>query len=130
MKQIIKCLAVVAGLNIIAASCVYDPLKSNNNLLGSWKVADLKTTDSSADMGLLLMALVGTFPDSMRFEHDSLKMIMHSKDSIGTEAMKYTRKQDSLWIHNAGDKIEPIGIKREGDTLLLAGNGYTYYLVR
>lgn len=130
MKNIMKYLAIVAGLNIVAASCVYDPPKSKNTLLGDWKVTDLKTTDSSADMGLLVMALVGVFPDSMRFEQDSLKMILHSKDSITTEAMKYTRKQDSLWIFNADDKAEPVVIQKRGDTVLLAGNGYTYYLVR
>ena len=128
MKNISKYFILGAGLSIILVSCL--DKKKKNELLGSWKVADLKTTDSSADMGLLLMAIVGTSPDSMRLEKDSLKVVMHSKDSVFTEAMKYTRKHDSIWVHNAGGTIEPIGIQWEGDTLLLAGNGYTYYLVR
>lgn len=130
MKNLIKYLTIVAGLNIVAASCVEEAQKDTHNLSGSWKVSDLVTTDSSADMGMLLMALVGAYPDSMRFEQDSLKVVMHGKDSVSIEALKYTRKQDSLWVHNAGGKIEPIGVKNEGDTLVLAGNGYAYYLVR
>lgn len=129
MKKRIVYLCLVTGLSIAGGACVSTP-KTEPIVEGAWKVTDLKTTDSSADMGLLLMALVVTSPDSMRLEKDSLKVVMRSKDSVFTEAMRYTRKQDSMWVHNAGGTIEPIGIQWEGDTLVLAGNGYTYYLVR
>jgi len=129
MKNVMKSLAIVAGLSIAGGACVSTP-KTEPIVEGAWKVSDLVSTDSTSDMGLLLMALVGTSPDSIRLEKDSLKVVMHSKDSVFTEAMKYTRKQDSMWVHNAGGTIVPIGIKWEGDTLVLAGNGYTYYLVR
>lgn len=128
MKKKIVYLSLFSGLCIAGAACVSTP-KTEPIVEGRWKVADIKTTDSSADMGLLLMVLAGTFPDSIRFEQDSLRFVMNQKDTLMTEAMKYTRKRDSLWVHNVGGAIEPLGIKWKGDSLLLAGNGYTYYLV-
>lgn len=104
--------------------------KQYTDLYGGWKIADFHTEDSGTDLALVVMALSKVFPDSMRFTADSLFIHVAEKDTSWAEAFPYVRKQDTLLVRNTDTIAVHVALKHNGDTLILAGDDYQYYLVR